>query len=271
MVRTWLTLLLATGWLLNLYSQGIEGEIRDLEGEPVPYAAICIKELTRGTTCNALGQFSLPLPAGTYTIFFRSLGYTEVTRNVEIGDRFIKLEIELPPASTLADVVDYLALPREKVRVIFVNGRAQPLDYRLVPGDEVGMFPPIGGGSVETITLDVWLYGPLARYGGEAARRAHAHLQPELPAGTRMRDLLARLALPTEERGITFINGDLSAMPDLQPDLDHILEDGDRVALFHLRSMWPAQYRDGAALAPGLARAMSEEGELFHHRSKRTR
>ena len=56
------------------------------------------------------------------------------------------LEIELSPASTLADVVDYLALPREKVRVIFVNGRAQPLDYRLVPGDEVGMFPPIGGG-----------------------------------------------------------------------------------------------------------------------------
>jgi hypothetical protein len=97
MVRTWLTLLLATGWLLNLYSQGIEGEIRDLEGEPVPYAAIFIKELTRGTTCNALGQFSLPLPSGTYTIFFRSLGYTEVTRNVEIGDRFIKLEIELPP------------------------------------------------------------------------------------------------------------------------------------------------------------------------------
>jgi molybdopterin converting factor small subunit len=58
----------------------------------------------------------------------------------------IPLEIELPQTSTLADLVDHLALPREKVRVIFVNGRVQPLDYRLVPGDEVGMFPPIGGG-----------------------------------------------------------------------------------------------------------------------------
>ena len=46
-------------------SQGIKGEIRDLNGEPVPYAAIFIKELTRGTTCNALGLFSLPLPEGT--------------------------------------------------------------------------------------------------------------------------------------------------------------------------------------------------------------
>ena len=115
-----------------------------------------------------------------------------------------------------------------------------------------------------TITVDVWLYGPLARYGGEAARKAHANLQLELPAGSRLCDLLERLALPTEERGITFINGDLSAMPGLQPDLDHALEEGDRVAFFHLQSMWPCQYRHGAGRIPELARAMDEGGRLFH-------
>ena len=52
---------------------------------------------------------------------------------------------------------------------------------------------------MDTLQVDVWLYGPLARYGGEAARKAHANLQLELPAGSRVRDLLARLALPTEE------------------------------------------------------------------------
>ncbi len=118
-----------------------------------------------------------------------------------------------------------------------------------------------------TITVDVWLYGPLARYGGEAARPSHANLKLELPAGSLMRDLLQHLALPGEERGITFINGDLSAMPGVQPDLDQELRDGDRVALFHLRSMWPAQYRDGIALAPGLARAMAEKETPFHHQS----
>jgi molybdopterin converting factor small subunit len=56
------------------------------------------------------------------------------------------LEIDLPEASTLADLIDRLALPREKIRVIYVNGRARKLDYCLAPGDEVGMFPPIGGG-----------------------------------------------------------------------------------------------------------------------------
>jgi len=78
-------------------SQGIRGEITDLEGKPVPFAAIYVKELTRGTTNNALGTFSLPLPRGTYTIFFRSLGYTEVTRTIEIGDEYEFLSIQLPP------------------------------------------------------------------------------------------------------------------------------------------------------------------------------
>lgn len=79
------------------FSQGIRGEIRDLNGEPVPFAAIFIKELTRGTTCNAMGLFSLPLPPGNYNIFFRSLGYTEVIRNVEVGTGYTDLMIELPP------------------------------------------------------------------------------------------------------------------------------------------------------------------------------
>lgn len=122
---------------------------------------------------------------------------------------------------------------------------------------------------METMQIEVWLYGPLARYGGEAAKKSYASLHLELPVGSQIRDLLKQLGLPTEERGITFINGDLSAMPGLQPDLDHPLEDGDRVAFFHLKSMWPAQYRDGAALAPGLARATAEKKTQFHHRSDR--
>ena len=117
------------------------------------------------------------------------------------------------------------------------------------------------------VCVNVWLYGPLARYAGPAARLGYARLDVQLPAGSRVRDLLAHLGLPTEERGITFINGELSAMPGLQPDMDHPLHEGDRVAFFHLKSMWPAQYRDGAALAPGLREEMARR-KLFHQPSK---
>jgi molybdopterin converting factor small subunit len=56
------------------------------------------------------------------------------------------LGIELPEGSLLSDLVDHLELPREEVKVAFVNGRARKLDCRLSAGDEVGIFPPIGGG-----------------------------------------------------------------------------------------------------------------------------
>ena len=56
------------------------------------------------------------------------------------------VDVELPEESTLADLVDHLGLPPEKVRVIFVNGRVRPRDHVLAAGDEVGIFPPVGGG-----------------------------------------------------------------------------------------------------------------------------
>jgi len=96
--------------------------------------------------------------------------------------------------------------------------------------------------------LDVHFYGPLARYGGSDNNIA-GQAAITLPEGSTVADLLRALSMPTEERGITFINGNLSAMPGLQPDLDHVLADGDRVAFFHPKSMWPFQYRhDVAAL-----------------------
>jgi sulfur carrier protein ThiS len=114
---------------------------------------------------------------------------------------------------------------------------------------------------VTDIAVDVWLYGTLACYGGEAEQASFANLQIKLPEGSTMAHLLARLGMRNEERGITFINGQLSAMPGLQPDLGHILRDGDRVGLFDPKSMWPFQYRHGAMLTDEMARAMDTEKE----------
>lgn len=119
---------------------------------------------------------------------------------------------------------------------------------------------------MQDIVLDVWLYGALARYGGEAARPSYAHLDLALPAGSTVGDLLDYLHMPSAERGITFINGNLSAMPGLQPDLGHVLAANDRIAFFDLRSMWPFQYRHGAAMVGELAEAMAaQEGGGLHH------
>jgi molybdopterin converting factor small subunit len=58
----------------------------------------------------------------------------------------VPIEINVPPGSTLNDLLDCLSLPAEQVKIFFVNGIHQELDYQLQPGDQVGLFPPIAGG-----------------------------------------------------------------------------------------------------------------------------
>jgi hypothetical protein len=90
-----------------------------------------------------------------------------------------------------------------------------------------------------------------------------------LEDGSAVKDLLTQLNMPTEARGITFINGNLSALPGIQPDLAHILTHGDRVAFFHLRSMWPYQYRHGAAMLSELSSALDERpDQKLRHTTK---
>lgn len=114
--------------------------------------------------------------------------------------------------------------------------------------------------------MDVWLYGSLSVYGGKANQGSFANLQVVLPEGSTIADLLNVLKLRTEERSITFVNGKLSAMPGLQPDLGHVLCHGDRVAFFDPKSMWPFQYRQGAAMTEEMARAMGvDKGHGLRH------
>jgi len=115
------------------------------------------------------------------------------------------------------------------------------------------------------ITLEVYLYGALKSYAPDAQQKGFARILVKVPEGQCLRDLLARLQMPTTERGITFINGNLSALPGFQPDLGHIFQDGDRVAFFDLRSMWPHQYRSGAQMTAEMTRAIEENPEEYLH------
>ncbi len=119
---------------------------------------------------------------------------------------------------------------------------------------------------MDSLKLDVWLYGNLARYGGEENQGSFANLLLTMPVGSTISDLLERIRMPTEERGITFINGQLSAMPGMQPDLDHVLKEGDRISFFHLQSMWPFQYRFGIPMVDEMDQAMhTSKDHGLHH------
>ena len=118
----------------------------------------------------------------------------------------------------------------------------------------------------EEIRVEVWLYGPLAQYAGEASRGSYAQLFIELPEGSTMQDLLVRLELPAEEKGITFINGSLAALPGLDTDRSVVLHKGDRIGISHRKAMWPFQYRFGASQTDELKEEFrGREDRGVHH------
>jgi len=120
------------------------------------------------------------------------------------------------------------------------------------------------------IRVDVWLYGDLARFGGKNSLGSHAHLPLSVPVGATVGDLLKKLRMKAEERGITFINGKLSAMPGIQPDRALILHNEDRVAFFHRQSMWPFQYRHGASVTEEMRNALDrQKNHGLHHTYKK--
>jgi len=120
--------------------------------------------------------------------------------------------------------------------------------------------------------VEVWLYGPVARYAGEASQGSHAQVFLDLAPGSTMQDLLDQLQLPAEEKGITFINGSLAALPGLDSDRQITLQDGDRVGISHRKAMWPFQYRFGVSQTEEMReefRSRTDRG--VHHAYTRTK
>lgn len=56
------------------------------------------------------------------------------------------LRLEARKNERVADLLDRLGIPRDRVKVIMVNGVHALPETLLEDGDRVGLFPPVGGG-----------------------------------------------------------------------------------------------------------------------------
>jgi len=72
--------------------------------------------------------------------------YATLGRNHSLWEPAVPFQVELHQAARLTDLVERLGLTGKAVHIAFVNGRARSLDWELHAGDEVGLFPPVGGG-----------------------------------------------------------------------------------------------------------------------------
>jgi molybdopterin converting factor small subunit len=62
------------------------------------------------------------------------------------NDRFNKEVRTIAPGITVGAIVAELAIAEEEVGVILINGRHGSLDQLLAEGDNLSLFPLVGGG-----------------------------------------------------------------------------------------------------------------------------
>ena len=72
---------------------------------------------------------------------FLNLGFG--ARALGMGEAF---PVELPNGATIGDLIQTLSLPESEIKIVFVNGLYRGRTDSLTDGDEVGIFPPVGGG-----------------------------------------------------------------------------------------------------------------------------
>jgi len=64
----------------------------------------------------------------------------------EYVGRAPSVDVEISAGQTIRQVLEQLHVPLEKARIIFINHRAASPDDPLQGGEQIGVFPAIGGG-----------------------------------------------------------------------------------------------------------------------------
>ncbi len=62
---------------------------------------------------------------------------------VPLGESF---DVNIESGTTIAQLYKQLGLPEELFKIALVNGLYRERDHMLTDNDELGIFPPVGGG-----------------------------------------------------------------------------------------------------------------------------
>ncbi|MFW5707723.1 MAG: DUF5686 and carboxypeptidase regulatory-like domain-containing protein [Bacteroidota bacterium] len=74
---------------------GIRGTVKNIHGEPIPFAAIYVAALHQGTTANEAGEYHLEIPPGKHQVRVQYLGYQAETETIRVKEGFIRFDVIL--------------------------------------------------------------------------------------------------------------------------------------------------------------------------------
>ncbi|SMO59708.1 DUF5686 and carboxypeptidase regulatory-like domain-containing protein [Solitalea koreensis] len=81
----------------KLSAADISGKIIDPQGKPIPFANVFIKGTSIGTTSNLDGNYSITLSPGHYELIYKTIGYKQVIKSVEVNITPQQIDVTLEP------------------------------------------------------------------------------------------------------------------------------------------------------------------------------
>ncbi|MET3114257.1 hypothetical protein AAKU52_001991 [Pedobacter sp. CG_S7] len=106
MKKIYLALLFFLVAFSSVYSQQLmlTGNIKDQQGEIIPFTSIYIKNTTIGTSANIDGIYALKLNKGIYTIIYKTIGYKTIEMAVVMESNHTVNIVLTPESYTLKEV-----------------------------------------------------------------------------------------------------------------------------------------------------------------------
>lgn len=96
-------LLLINNALAQQYQ--ISGKITESSGDVVPFVSVFIKNTSKGVSANADGFYSISLPKGNVTLFFKAIGYKTAEKEINVSNNATVNQILSSESFTLNNVI----------------------------------------------------------------------------------------------------------------------------------------------------------------------
>lgn len=111
-------------------AQHLTGTVSDENGDPLPYVSIYVNNSSRGTVSNPNGDYTFRLEPGRYEIIYQFIGYSTVTKEVEIQADNVKVDVIMKPQSTMLSEVVIAADREDPAYAIIRKAIAKRKYYR---------------------------------------------------------------------------------------------------------------------------------------------
>lgn len=106
-MKPFLLLLAVNLFALNVSAQTYQltGRVTDMQGQPIGFASVYIKNTTYGTSANENGNYSFNLKPGTYDVVYRFVGYKQRVENINISNADVRRDIKMVADSFILKTV----------------------------------------------------------------------------------------------------------------------------------------------------------------------